>query len=385
MRLIRRLTAIAALLVGALLPSAAGAATLYITEYANIGAIGTSTTPWPPGPSLATQQVVVGGGSLQSDAFSSTTKAIQVICDIGCSVSVGSNPTAATTSTLLQQGVYQNFVVAPGQKIAVIANTAGNTSGGTPSGTQDVNVTQWGGVATTLGQKAMAASVPVVVASDQSNLPTNLAQVAGATVATGSGTAAGSIRVELPTNGTGVLASIGSITTSVTPGTAAANLGKAEDAIAGSGDTGVAVWCVQQSAPADTAANADYGPCQVSGGGMWIQAVPTSTAAAAITPSVTSAAGSNQVVCGAACNLFGFSVTSGASAGTVYVFNATSLPSNGAVTPVKCYQIAATSTIGVTFTPPIRLSTGATIGFGTGTNCFSLTASTTAFISGDAK
>lgn len=110
----------------------------------------------------------------------------------------------------------------------------------------------------TLGQKAMAGSAPVVIASDQSAVPVsgtitvtgvataanqtnasqktqivdgsanvigstsnaldvnikssglsnqsvNLTQVAGASVATGHGTAAGAIRVELPTDGTGLV------------------------------------------------------------------------------------------------------------------------------------------------------------------------------------
>lgn len=48
---------------------------------------------------------------------------------------------------------------------AIEANTSG---GGAVS--ENVNVAQWGGTATTLGQKAMAASVPVVIASDQSTL-----------------------------------------------------------------------------------------------------------------------------------------------------------------------------------------------------------------------
>ena len=38
------------------------------------------------------------------------------------------------------------------------------------SANQSVNVNQWGGTSTTLGQKAMSASVPVAIASDQSNL-----------------------------------------------------------------------------------------------------------------------------------------------------------------------------------------------------------------------
>lgn len=45
-----------------------------------------------------------------------------------------------------------------------------NTSGGGGGG-GNVNVTQWGSSATTLGQKAMAASVPVVLASNQTSIP----------------------------------------------------------------------------------------------------------------------------------------------------------------------------------------------------------------------
>lgn len=64
----------------------------------------------------------------------------------------------------------------------------------------NVNVAQWGGTATTLGQKAMAASVPVVVASNQSNLPTNLAAVGGTAFALGQGTMAASIGVAIASN-----------------------------------------------------------------------------------------------------------------------------------------------------------------------------------------
>jgi len=40
-----------------------------------------------------------------------------------------------------------------------------------PSGTQDVNLIQVAGVAVTLGQKAMAASIPVVLSSNQASIP----------------------------------------------------------------------------------------------------------------------------------------------------------------------------------------------------------------------
>lgn len=48
---------------------------------------------------------------------------------------------------------------------------AGASGGGSPSDPSEVNIIEYGSVATTLGQKAMAASVPVVVASDQSAIP----------------------------------------------------------------------------------------------------------------------------------------------------------------------------------------------------------------------
>lgn len=57
----------------------------------------------------------------------------------------------------------------------------------------DVNIAQWGGTATTLGQKAMAASVPVVLASDQSivqvQVPGNYETVAASQTAQVLGTA----------------------------------------------------------------------------------------------------------------------------------------------------------------------------------------------------
>jgi len=53
----------------------------------------------------------------------------------------------------------------------------------------------------------------VTVGTFPDNEPFNIAQVAGATAQSGSGTATGALRVELPTNGTGVLATVGTVTT----------------------------------------------------------------------------------------------------------------------------------------------------------------------------
>jgi len=121
--------------------------------------------------------------------------------------------------------------------------------------------------------------------------------------------------------------------------------------------------------------------------GKGVQAVvaaPTNQAAQAIAPVARTTAGSSQMLKGSAGNLYSLNVVSGASAGVVYVFNATALPPNGAVTPVKAYILAANSSLEVKFDPPLRLGTGITVGFGTGTDPFALTASATAFISGEA-
>lgn len=119
-------------------------------------------------------------------------------------------------------------------------------------------------------------------------------------------------------------------------------------------------------------------------GHLTVEIAPSSLSVSGITASANAAAGSNVVLKAGAGNLYSFEVTTGASAGLVYVFNATSLPGNGAITPVKCYAVAANSTFDKSFGPPLALATGITVGFGTGTNCFSLTASATAFISGEA-
>lgn len=66
------------------------------------------------------------------------------------------------------------------------------------------------------------------------------------------------------------------IGTSVTPGTSAAHLGKAEDATAASGDTGVAILGVRKDAPASgVSADGDYATINVDNyGRLWAHAVP---------------------------------------------------------------------------------------------------------------
>lgn len=111
---------------------------------------------------------------------------------------------------------------------------------------------------------------------------------------------------------------------------------------------------------------------------------PTSAAAQAIVPVVSAAVESSHVIKASAGNLFRIGVTSGASAGYLMVFNATSAPADGVVTPIFCKPVAANAGAEWSWTIPARYSTGITAAFST-TGCFLKTASATAFIEGYAQ
>lgn len=113
--------------------------------------------------------------------------------------------------------------------------------------------------------------------------------------------------------------------------------------------------------------------------------VATSPAAGA---SSTNSLAANQVVKASPGTLLSFEVqadsTLSAAAWWVMIYNATSAPADGAVTPAKCYaQTTGTTQMGGSFaTGGVAFSTGIVIGVST-TGCFTKTASTHAFISGD--
>lgn len=67
------------------------------------------------------------------------------------------------------------------------------------------------------------------------------------------------------------------------------------------------------------------------------------------------------------------------------IFNATSLPADGAVTPAKCYaEPAGAISASYGFNVPVQFSTGIVIGVSS-TGFLTKTASAPAFISGDAQ
>lgn len=72
------------------------------------------------------QDVPVGGASVQSTAFSAKTTAIRLTADVDCRYAIGTSPTATATSIRLPAGGIDYVGCAPGDKIAVIQEaTAG--------------------------------------------------------------------------------------------------------------------------------------------------------------------------------------------------------------------------------------------------------------------
>lgn len=161
---------------------------------------------------------------------------------------------------------------------------SGTVTANAGTGNMGANITQLAGttIDTNSGVKS-AGTQRIVIATDQPNLTTplnvNNAQMNGVAVTMGNGASGTGVqRVTIASDSTANIATIG---TSVTPGTAAANLGKAEDAAHSSGDVGVMGLGVRNDGAAATfsSADGDYTPQAVDAQGRiyTAQKAPTAT------------------------------------------------------------------------------------------------------------
>lgn len=75
----------------------------------------------------SSQNVTIGASSLQSTAMAGTTQIVRLAPTADCFISVGQNPTATTSSTLMLAGQIEYIAVTPGQRIAVIQSSGGGT------------------------------------------------------------------------------------------------------------------------------------------------------------------------------------------------------------------------------------------------------------------
>jgi len=116
---------------------------------------------------------------------------------------------------------------------------------------------------------------------------------------------------------------------------------------------------------------------------------PTTSTTFSIVPAASTASESGHVFCTASCNLYSIEVTSLTATFTGYlmVFDATAVPSNGAVTPKHCWPVPGLAAIVRDFRPvPEAFTTGVAVAFSNNAaGCFTLTASANAYFSGDVK
>lgn len=112
----RKLIALALLCVA--LPALADS--LYVTEYPVNQTVTYQAVKTPP---TASQKITITGASARSAAFNAATTIIRVTADVACSIEIGGTaPTATTSSARFTAGQTEYFLVAPGDKLAVIAN-----------------------------------------------------------------------------------------------------------------------------------------------------------------------------------------------------------------------------------------------------------------------
>ena len=101
-------------------------AVVYITEYSRQGrdASGNQMVVADE-PPVANQTVAITAGSVQSSALNALTKFIRVSTDAICSIEIGTNPTASSTTRRMPANTTEYFSVPLNGsfKVAVITNT----------------------------------------------------------------------------------------------------------------------------------------------------------------------------------------------------------------------------------------------------------------------
>lgn len=116
---------------------------------------------------------------------------------------------------------------------------------------------------------------------------------------------------------------------------------------------------------------------------------PTSSAAVGIVPVISASAENNHVLKAGPGNLYSVYASNATStAGFLLVFNSTTVPADGAVTPQLCVNLPASGTVSINFgpSPPQVFSTGISAALSSATTCFTRTSGTiTGFISGSVK
>lgn len=236
-------------------------------------------------------------------------------------------------------------------------------------------------------QSAAAACASVGTAGSPS---TNALTVQAVTI--GSGTAANAARVELANNGTGVLATVGTVTTVSTVTNLAQMNGAAllmGNGVTGTGSQRVTIASDNTAFSVNVAnANANGSATEANSSPVVGKLTPTSASASALTDVACGSAVDRCVLKASAGNFYGVYAECSVAC-WLMVFNATSAPSNGSTTAgkssgnmVDCVSIPAADQRGISYTVfPVAMSVGITAAISS-TPCATLTLATTGFIHG---
>jgi hypothetical protein len=108
-------------------------------------------------------------------------------------------------------------------------------------------------------------------------------------------------------------------------------------------------------------------------------------AANGLAPVFTSVTAGGLVLKASPALLYGLNITASTSSGFLMIFNSTTVPADGTVTPVRCLPVNAGAGLELSWRDmPLTLTVGASVAFSS-TGCFTKTASATAFIAGEVK
>lgn len=170
------------------------------------------------------------------------------------------------------------------------------------------------------------------------NQSVNLAQVAGATTQTGSGTATGAQRVEIANNGTGTIATVSAF------GTGTTGPMKAEDAGSNTGDQGIAMMVRRKDVPvanAQVSTDEDYlTPIVSNEGALWMVPLATTTGGATTYKLISGASTNATNVKNAAGKVLMITASNtNAAARWLKLYNKASAPTVGTDTPVHTFII----------------------------------------------
>ena len=136
---------------------------------------------------------------------------------------------------------------------------------------------------------------------------------------------------------------------------------------------------------------ANQGTPNAGGANAWpVAPNPSSASTSGVAPVQSASVETGHVIKASPGNLYDFNVSADATLAAaqweVLVFNSTTVPASGAVTPVKCYIVpAGTTSVSGAFPTPLYLGTGISMAVSTAATCFTKTDSAHGFISADAQ